>query len=162
MYRVIAAYRAIATHRVIADRPPSPTRFPAVRACRPAHRRRGIAVTELAILLPILVTIVFGTIEICTMIRTQERLCVVAYEGARVAMTPEATLTNVTFQKDLLVAENGLQSVTMEVQPSDLSSLQSGQWVRVTTSAPFIDNSIIGGWMFPSMTLTESISVQRP
>lgn len=138
---------------------------PISRRCRIAgqngHRRDGIAATEFALVVPVLVLIVFATIDVLTMMRVKQRLDVIAFECARIAATPDATAVNVNFQKDLLSNEGSISGVTIQMQPSDLGSLSSGDWVQVTANASFGDNSMIGAFLFPNVDFTRTFALQR-
>jgi hypothetical protein len=123
--------------------------------------RRGVAVVEFAILLPVLLTVTFGAIDVCTMIRTQQRLNTVAYEAARVATTSNATMDKVQLQCDLLCTENSLKNVSVVSDPIDITQAQSGQWIEVTVSAPFKNNSLLGGWVLPNLMLSETVAIQQ-
>ena len=51
-------------------------------------RRRGVAASELAVCLPVIVLLVLAMIEACTMIFLKQSLTVAAYEGVRTAIEP--------------------------------------------------------------------------
>ena len=58
-------------------------------------RRRGVAATELAVCLPIIVLIVIGTIEASTMVFLKQSLTVAAFQGARQAISNNNTAADV-------------------------------------------------------------------
>ena len=60
------------------------------------QNKQGAAAVEFAIVLPVFVLILLGSIETCTMIFLQQSLEMAAYEGARVAIVP-TTLLQATF-----------------------------------------------------------------
>ena len=105
-------------------------------------------------------TIIFGTIEICTMIRLGQRLNLVAYETARVSVVPSAMQEDVDQQCELLCDENRLQGVTVSIDPPEFWDTDSEAWHRVTVRAPFGANSLLG-WLMPQVWLEESVSIQR-
>lgn len=55
------------------------------------HVRRGTAVTELAVCLPLLSFLVFGSIELCNGIHLKQTLIEACYAGALVGSQPRAT-----------------------------------------------------------------------
>lgn len=62
------------------------------------NNRRGLAATEFALVLPILLMLTFGTIEVCQVIFLREKAVLAAHEGARAAirkMTTKAQTTQV-------------------------------------------------------------------
>ena len=117
---------------------------------------------EFAVLLPILVTVIFGTIECCSAIRLQQRLNVMAYESARIAVLPSPSMANVQQQCDLLSQDDGLTGHSVSVSPANWATIDSGQWVTATVSLPLRANSAIGGWLFPNHLLTQSMSLEKP
>lgn len=68
---------------------------------KPRGRRRGAAAVETALLLPLLVLLAFGSIELSNMIFLKQTLAIAAYEGARAATKPGATAQ----QADTRIAE---------------------------------------------------------
>lgn len=123
--------------------------------------RRGFAAAEFALILPVMILIIFGTIDVISMMRVEQRLNVVAFECARVAATPKTTMNNVKYQRDLLCHEGQISEVSLTVQPENLGSISSGDWLTVTASTDFATNSFIGGWLFPNLQLTKSMSIQK-
>lgn len=126
------------------------------------HPRLGLAVTELAIGLPVLLVVVMGTMEMCTMIRLKQKLKTVAYEGARVGVLPEAKSSNVAWQCETLCTDQSVHDVTVTTSPSDPTTLMPGDWFEVQVDAPFASNSLTGAWMLSSFDLSESVSLQKP
>ena len=57
---------------------------------KPNRDRRGVATVEFAVLLPIMVLILLGTIECTSMIFLQQSLEIVCYETVRTAARPQA------------------------------------------------------------------------
>jgi Flp pilus assembly protein TadG len=60
---------------------------------RTRKSRQAAATVELAICLPVVLTIAFGTIDICSVLFLKESLTIAAYEGARAGMPWEKLLT---------------------------------------------------------------------
>jgi len=124
--------------------------------------RLGLAVTEMAVGLPVLLLVGMGTMEMCTMIRLRQKLKMVAYEGARVGILPEAGADNVNWQCDTLCIDQGLQNTNVAMTPADPTTLESGDWFTVQVDAPFSNNSLTGAWMVSSFDLSESVTLQKP
>ncbi|SMP76569.1 TadE-like protein [Neorhodopirellula lusitana] len=135
-----------------------------------ANRRRrqtrrlrwGIAATELAIGLPVILLFGMGTMEMCTMIRLRQKLKTIAYEGARVSILPEAERENVDYQCELLANDQSINGCSISMDPVDPTSLDSGDWCTVSAQAPFTQNSMTGAWMLSTFSLNESVSIQKP
>ncbi|WDQ15804.1 TadE/TadG family type IV pilus assembly protein [Rhodopirellula sp. P2] len=128
---------------------------------KPSHRN-GIAVTELAVGLPLLLVVMMGTVEACTMIRLQQKMKMVAYEGARVGLLPEAMADNVEWQCETLSADQRLNDIVVVLDPVDPRTLDSGDWFTVEVRAPFSSNALMGGWGFGNYDLAESVTLQKP
>lgn len=136
--------------------------------CRPHNSprqghdsRRGLAVAELAVCLPVLTLIVLATIEACTMIFLQQSLSIATYEGARVALVQGAEASNVEAQCDLILSNREVIDSTVTVTPSDFASTPPGEWIAVEASAPFSSNSLVGGWLFNGRTVTARTEMMK-
>ena len=123
--------------------------------------RKAAAVVELSVCLPLLVFISLATIESCAMIYLKQSLKIAAYESSRVGVVDGANMENVTAQADLILATRNVSNYSVEMTPSDPTNLQSGDYFRVSISAPCVSNSLIGGWFFQSKTLTEFVEVLK-
>ncbi|HAC89792.1 MAG TPA: pilus assembly protein TadE [Planctomycetaceae bacterium] len=121
---------------------------------RHQRSRRAVAVSELAITLPILVLIVLGTIEVCSMIFLQQGLRISAYEGARVALVPVSDSGNVQAACQQVLDDRRISSGSISVQPSNLDQQPYGSIVQVTVTAPCSDNSLFAPFLFTGRTLT--------
>ncbi|TWU44029.1 TadE-like protein [Novipirellula aureliae] len=121
---------------------------------------RGVAVLELAICLPILLTLTFATIEVCTMLHLRQKIKVAAYEGARVGITPESTSSKVSYHCETLLDSQSVYGYTISMQPSNPKDLQEGDYFRVTVDAAFAPNSLVGDWIYSSKTLSETVSLK--
>lgn len=122
--------------------------------------RRGAAVVELAVCLPVLVLVTLATVEACTMLFVQQTLKVTAFEGARVGIVPSAQAANVDYQCRTILDDHNVQGYSVTMDPSAPETLESGDWFTVTTTATFVDNSLIGGWLYADKTLTRSVSLR--
>lgn len=124
--------------------------------------RLAIAVTELAIGLPIVLLVAMATMEACTMVRLRQKLKIISYEGARIGVLPDAKITNVTYQCNLLSDDQSLRDVDIKTSPANPKSLDSGDWFEVTATAPFNQNSLTGAWMGSAYTVSESVTIRKP
>lgn len=126
---------------------------------RTASRRRASAVVELAVCLPILVTLLLATTETCTMIHLQQSLKISAFEGARVGTVPGATAADVRAQCAALLDAHNVQNYSIQLAPANPETLQQGDYLQVTVSAEFGPNSLVGGWLFEDKILRRSVSL---
>jgi hypothetical protein len=128
---------------------------------RRSGSRHGVAATELAVCMPVIVLIVLATIEACAMIFLQQSLSVAAYEGARVSLAPGAQASNVVAQCQLILDDRDVRGAQIDVSPGDVPGAAAGTWIDVETSAPFAQNSLVGGWLFGNRTLTASVQMVK-
>lgn len=123
--------------------------------------RRGAAVVEFALVLPLLVLIVFATIETCGMIYLQQSLKIAAYEGARTALVPQTTAGNVEAAVMQVLKDRRIQNGRVEVSPGNFHQSAQGTFIRVTATAPANSNSLIGAWFYGGRELTGSVEMMK-
>ena len=106
------------------------------------EKRNGTAATEFALVIPILLILTFGTIEICSSMFLRQTLQIAAYEGARVAIRRQATNTDVENTiSDFLAARNvsgGVVNINRDVARTEIL-----QPITVTVRAPMNGNGIL-------------------
>ena len=117
---------------------------------RNRHVRRGVAVVEMAVVTPVLVMLILGTVEIGWMLMTRHTLALAAREGARAASLPDATILEV---QSRVTAAMGGSSLTGYTVTSNLTSLGPGdEEVWVELSIPFdryaLTGNLFGGGIF--------------
>ena len=124
--------------------------------------RRGIAVTELAVCLPLLFLIIFGSIEACNAIFLRQALTEAAYEGALVGMKPSATTTQVEQRVQSILDARSITGSTIfageGVQP--IEQLATGARFRVRVSASVTGN-VVGPRLFFGASTLEAELVSR-
>lgn len=105
--------------------------------------RSGAAVVEAAICIPVIIILMFATLEISAGFYLQQSLTIAAYEGARIGAKRRATRDQVIERvEDILAARNvtlGSQG-QITVTPSDLSTLATLEPLTVTVEAPSSGN----------------------
>ncbi len=104
-------------------------------------RRSGVATVELAVVLPILLMLVFGTIEVCQRIFIRQSAVIVAYEGARLAARGISTNAEVTSRCQQLLTSRRVRNATVTTFPADFMQSPTGTEIRITITVPWADNS---------------------
>ena len=109
-------------------------------------RRRGIAALELAVVLPVLLTLLAGLLEVGRMIEVRQILSNAVREGGRRAATGVSTATEVRqvvldYIRDAgLPTRNAVVTVENQTSPSSLvQNAKKGDKLRVHASIPFQD-----------------------
>ena len=121
--------------------------------------RRGVAAAELAVCLPVVVLIIIATIEACSALFLKQSLTVAAYEGVRTALEEGATTTNVQTACDKILADRKIQGASVTIKPSNIASLNPGDFIDVTVSAPCTPNSVVPAAFYRGRTLSATASM---
>ncbi len=124
--------------------------------------RNGIAATEFAVCLPVLMLILMGVLETCSMIFLKQSLAVAAYEGAHTAVQAEATAADVIATCNSILADRGVNGANVVVTPNDLSSIDPGEYIRVEVNAPTAANRVAPVNVLGNQTLrSEAVFVKE-
>ena len=120
---------------------------------------RGVAAAELAVCLPIVVLLVIATIEACSAVFLKQSLTVAAYEGVRTSLVNGATVDTVRTKCNQILSDRRIEGGTVTVQPTDINSLQPGDYVDVTISAPCAANSVVPTSFYRGRMLSATASM---
>lgn len=121
-----------------------------------ARPRRGVAAAEFAVCLPVLVLVVFASIEACTMIFLKESLTVAAYEGSRVTFQPMATDADIIARCQEVLAERSVDGATVSVIPANITTVAAGDPIEIRVSAPCDLNAVMPVWFYGGTTMSGS------
>ena len=130
---------------------------PLTTARTPARKRTsGIAAIEMALLLPLLLTLVFGMIEYGSLFWRGQQVANAARNGARRGVMAGATSTDVTSAVDqtMLASGMGATNYTVTQTPANPASLAAGGAFTVQVTVPYADIKLTG---FPVPTPTQVI-----
>jgi Flp pilus assembly protein TadG len=126
-----------------------------------AGSRRGLAATEFAVCLPVLLLVVMGMMETCSMIFLKQSLAIAAYEGAHTAVKPDATAAEVQTVCQAILADRRVRDAVVTVTPGDLPGLAVGQYLEVRITAPSENNNMLPLRFFRGKTLDASAVVMK-
>ena len=118
-------------------------------ARRPAFKtavsqpRAGAAVVELAVLIPVLFTVAFGTLEVCNRMYLRQTASVAAYEGARLAARRTITQAQVEARCMDLLTGRRVVGGTVTITPGNngLATLPTGGQLQVEVTIPISGNT---------------------
>jgi Flp pilus assembly protein TadG len=129
---------------------------------RSGRRRRGAAVVEFAIVVPIFFLMVFGMLEFGRMIMVHQLLTGAAREGARQAVVNGATADDVeqTVRDYLTATSVDGQEATVSVTP-DLATADTGVKVTVETGIKFEKVSWLPAPFFLREVTLSATSIMR-
>lgn len=133
-------------------------------AAPPARRRRasrrGIAATEFAVCLPVLMLLVIGTIEASNALFVQQALTSAAYEAANVASATGGTSTSAQTRANSVLSSLGVSSATVTISPVVTTSTALGTQITITCSVPLSSNLSSWGY-FGNPTLSAVIRTSK-
>ena len=119
----------------------------------PAPSRRGTACVELAVCLPVIVLLVFASLEGANMLFLRQAVVQSAYETAKsIAKTNGVQATAETLGRQVL-SSRGVVSPTIRFNPANVQSLSPGSRFSVTVSVPGDSRSVTGIGPFNGLTI---------
>lgn len=107
------------------------------------RQRRGNAAVELAITLPTMAAIIFGSIEVCSLIYNKQALVAAAYECAGVAINTSGTDAQVQARLTEIATQRGLVGASVTTTPTSIQNIPRGTMVTVLVTAPCAGNSLV-------------------
>jgi hypothetical protein len=125
--------------------------------------RMAAAVVELAVTLPILLIVTFGTLEICNRLFLRQTASIAAYEGVRLAA--RRTISQTQVQNRCLSLLQGRRivngQVSMTPTGNELTTLPTGGQLTVRITIPIAGNTPVS-YVFPlSGTITATAVMLR-
>lgn len=110
------------------------------------HRsRKGAAMVELAATLPLVLTIVLGTVEISSVIYTRQALQSTAQECGRVAAKQQASDADVQARFVNFAEQLDLRNATVTTNPPSINGLAAGSRIKVIVAADAPTNAYVSG-----------------
>lgn len=123
------------------------------------NNRRGAALIEFAICLPVFLAITFGTLETCRMLYLRQSIKIAAYECARLAIVPKVTSADVQDMCVVFLENRDVKEYSLTLNPADPKAIGYGDLLVVTVDANADANSIVGAWFYQGKVLTESVTI---
>ena len=140
-----------------------------VRAMQqPAHLplarkgRTGAALVEFAFVLPIILLFFCAIVELSRLMLVQHSVDTAAYEGARNAMVPGATVADAESSARRLLEAARLTGAVIQIEPTTI--VEDTPMVSVHIEVPIAQNAWITPFWFKSGTLVSEVSLitERP
>ncbi|WP_145293835.1 TadE/TadG family type IV pilus assembly protein [Crateriforma conspicua] len=136
-----------------------PARFQ--HGCRKSpvqHRaRRGAAAVEFAVCLPVLVLLVFGSIEASSFIFLKQSISVSAYEGVRDAIRNEGSNATARQRIENILNSRGVQGYAVAFPSGESADADRGDEIVVEVSAPTQPNSPLAGQFIANRTIRSRV-----
>lgn len=129
---------------------------------RKRKQRRGAAVVEFALIVPVMLVFTFGMIELTRISSVKESLTQASREGARVGVRPTADASDVTTRVNEELEIMGLTEASVTITPSVLEDATPGDYIRVQITIPFSEASWIPSFFqFDSMDISAETVMRR-
>lgn len=123
--------------------------------------RSGVAAVEFAVVSPLLLFFVFAIIEITGAIYLQQSLTIAAYEGARVALLPNADSGNVLAASHRILESRKIQGANIKVVPVDLNSADFGDPIQVEVTAPLGENGFFNRFFSANQIFSGTVTMMK-
>ena len=126
-------------------------------------QRRGLALVETALTLPLLLLLLVGALEYAWLFFKFQQVNSAARHGARIGVTVPATQTQVQAAIDQMMTSSGLQASGYTVTFSaDPAALNPGEVLTISISVPYANVELIGFPLVPTpVTLIGATSMVK-
>lgn len=118
---------------------------------RNTNQRRAVATVELAVCLPVIALLVFGSIQACNLVYLKHAITSAAYEGTLELSRPNSTADSVIARVDQILDMYNVKQTNVAVLSGGepLNDLVTGTPVRIRVRANVDANLSLNGW-FPT------------
>jgi Flp pilus assembly protein TadG len=123
--------------------------------------RIGVATVELAVCLPLAVTLVVGMIEASNAIFTKQSIKIATYEAARIATATGRTESQAIQRATEVLTSRGITKVSIQVSPRVTAKTPRGTPVTVTIQMEARDASFAGDWFSKRAKFAASVQMVR-
>ncbi|MEQ1827092.1 MAG: TadE family protein [Pirellula sp.] len=105
------------------------------------NMRRGAALVEFAVCVPVLMLLILGSMEATSAIFVRQALTTSAYEGVREAVRTGGNSIDATSRAQAVLDARRIRNSRIRFTPADVRTAPRGSSVVVEVSAPFAANS---------------------
>jgi Flp pilus assembly protein TadG len=116
--------------------------------------RRGAAVVEFAVCLPVIVLLILGSIEATSAIFLRQALTTSAYEGIREATRTGSTTADATNRAQNVLNARSVRGATIQFIPNNVETTPRGDIITIEVAARFSANSPFMGRVIADRTTT--------
>ena len=126
-----------------------------------SESRSGAAMVEFALTLPLMLIIMLGTIESCSMIHMKQTLQIAAYEAARISLVPKTTPAQVEYAATQILTDRNVRNAVITISPANFTSAPISSFITVTIQAPANDNFAVPLTFYKNRTITGTCSMMK-
>jgi len=124
-------------------------------------RRKGIATVEFAVIAPVFVAILLGSIETCSVLFLRQTVEMAAYEAARASIVPNATKTQVENAAKTLLHVRSVKDYSITVTPAAFATAAYGTLIRVEVRAPCKSNAVMASGCYLSSNVVGQVEMMK-
>lgn len=124
-------------------------------------QRLGTAAVEFAVVSPIMILLTMGMMEMGRVVMVQQILVNASREGARLAILPGTTTSEVVSQVTTELGNQTISGATVTTIPSDLSTAVGGTAVTVQVSIPAANISWIPNPVYTANSTLQAETTMR-
>ena len=125
--------------------------------------RRGAAATELAVCLPVLTLVVFGSIQACNLIYLKHGVVTAAYEGTLELAKRNATSASIVARAEQVLSARGITASQIRVLPAgtEIAAAAVGTPFSIEVVASVKSNMSLSGFFPLPQNVTGRIAATR-
>lgn len=124
-----------------------------------SKKRRGAALVEFAIVVPILFLFFFAAFEFCRANMIRHTVDNAVYESARMGILPGSTAGEVQAEANRILTTIGLTNVSIQVTPGQIQDTTEEVTVRI--QVPLDQNSFIAGRFMSGKSIDRELTMVR-
>lgn len=138
------------------------TSRPLARPTAPPHRN-GLACVELAVCMPLIALLVFGSLQACNLIFLKHSITTAAYEGTLELVKSGATNSSVETRVAQVLEMRGVKNYQVELKPGNKRVEKSlpGVPFQIQVSADVNPNLFLKGWFTTSSKVSFTATCPR-
>lgn len=133
------------------------------RTRRRSAAPRGVAAVEFAIILPVLVVLTLGTIDVCSVIFLREGVLLAAYEGAREGVQQDGTNASATARVTEFLDARNIQygGNVVAISSPGYDTAATLEHVTITVTVPTAGNLISPSWLFAGVDVSADLTMRK-
>lgn len=125
-------------------------------------KRKGAATVEAAVCLPLLIVLVFGSVESSNGIFLKQSLTIAAYEAAKIAASPRGTKDAATARCAEVMSVRDVDNFEITFSPNNLNeNTTRGRRITVTVTVAADAASLGPLWIFEGKSLQKTVVMRR-
>lgn len=131
------------------------------RKSQSARQRKGTSTVELAVCLPVLALIVFGTLQASSMYFLRQALVQSAYETVREVVKTDGSQAIAIQRGEQTLDFRNITGETITFDPPNVEGLEPGTPVTVTVVADGDSNTVLPFSVFKGRTVSASATMNK-